>query len=109
MKWAGLDFIIIEGKAEKPVYIYIENGQGIIKDAGDLWGKDAVETQEELNKIHGNHARTACIGTAGENLVLYSAIVSGRRTASRGGVGTDRSAWASGILGVAGEARREHG
>ena len=87
MKWVGLDFVIIEGKAEKPVYLYIEDGRCEIRDASELWGKDTVLTQEKLREIHGNHVRTACIGPAGEKLVLYSAICSGRRTASRGGTG----------------------
>jgi aldehyde:ferredoxin oxidoreductase len=88
MKWAGLDFIIIEGKAEKPVYLYIEEGRGDIRDASEVWSNDTVLTQESLRKIHGPNVRTACIGPAGERLVLYSAICSGRRTASRGGTGT---------------------
>jgi aldehyde:ferredoxin oxidoreductase len=88
MKWAGLDFIIIEGKAQKPVYIHIDEGTCEIRDGRELWGKTSGQTQESLSKIHGSRVRTACIGPAGENMVSYSSIVSGRRTASRGGVGT---------------------
>jgi aldehyde:ferredoxin oxidoreductase len=88
MKWAGLDFIIIEGKAEKPVYLFINDEGCEIRDAGDLWGQNTTDTQNSLAKRHGSDVRTACIGPAGEKLVLYSTITSGRRTASRGGVGT---------------------
>jgi len=87
MKWAGFDFIIIEGKAEKPVYVYIDENDCQFLDAGELWGKTTTETQKTMEGFHGKNVGTACIGPAGENLVLYSCIASGRRTASRGGVG----------------------
>jgi aldehyde:ferredoxin oxidoreductase len=88
VKFAGYDFIIIEGKAEKPVYLYVTSDGGQLKDARELWGKDTAYTQDWLSRQHGNNVRTACIGPAGERLVKYAAIVSGRRTASRCGVGT---------------------
>jgi aldehyde:ferredoxin oxidoreductase len=88
MKFAGYDFILIEGKAEKPVYLYITADGAQLKDAGELWGKDTAQTQEWLKQRYGNATRTACVGPAAERLVKYSAIVSGRRTASRCGVGT---------------------
>jgi len=52
-----------------------------------LWGGTSVQTQKRLNELHGGRIRSACIGPAGEGMILYSTIVSGRRTASRGGVG----------------------
>ena len=88
VKFAGYDFIIIEGKAEKPVYLYISADGIQLKDAAELWGKDTAYTQDWLSRQHGSDVRTACIGPAGERLVKYAAIVSGRRTASRCGVGT---------------------
>ena len=88
LKFAGYDFIIIEGKAENPVYLYVTREGGQIKDARELWGKDTAATQDWLYQRHGKDTRVACIGPAGENLVKYAAIVTGRRTASRCGVGT---------------------
>jgi aldehyde:ferredoxin oxidoreductase len=88
IKFAGYDFIIIEGKADRPVYLYIDSEGAQIRDARELWGKDTVYTQDWLSRQHGDGVRTACIGIAGENLVRYAAIVNGRRTASRCGVGT---------------------
>jgi aldehyde:ferredoxin oxidoreductase len=88
MKFAGYDFILIEGKAEKPVYLYVTMDACRIEDARELWGKDTEQTQEWLKQRYGKATRTACIGPAAENLVKYAAIVSGRRTASRCGVGT---------------------
>jgi aldehyde:ferredoxin oxidoreductase len=88
IKFAGYDGIIIEGKSAKPVYLYIGPEGAEIKDAQEIWGEDTVDTQEWLSRQHGDSVRAACIGIAGENLVKYAAIVSGRRTASRCGVGT---------------------
>ncbi len=88
LKFAGYDFIIVEGKADTPVYIHLTSDSCQIHDAGDLWGKDTRETQDWLGQRHGRDTRIACIGPAGENLVKYAAIVSGRRTAGRCGTGT---------------------
>jgi aldehyde:ferredoxin oxidoreductase len=88
LKWAGYDFIIIEGKAEKPVYLHISEDQATLEDACEIWGQTTTKAQEWLTGSYGPRTRTACIGPAGENLVKFSAIVSGRRTASRCGVGT---------------------
>jgi len=88
LKFAGYDFIIIEGKAERPVYIHLTSETCHIKDAGELWGKDTVATQEWLHQRYGRDTRVACIGPAGEKLVKYAAIVTARRTAGRCGTGT---------------------
>jgi len=88
LNFAGFDFVLCEGKAEEPVYLHIENGKGALKDAQELWGLDTLQTQEKLEALHGKKTRTACIGPSGENGVLYSGVVSGRRICARGGVGT---------------------
>jgi len=88
LKFAGYDFIIIEGKAEKHAYIHMTKDSCQILDASELWGKDTRETQEWLKEHHGSNSRTACIGPAGERLVKYAGIFSDRRTAGRCGTGT---------------------
>jgi len=87
IKFAGYDFILVEGKAERPVYIHLTRDACQIQPADELWGKDTVVTQEWLSQRHGLNTRVACIGPGGENLVKYAAIVTNRRTASRCGVG----------------------
>ena len=87
LRFIDYDFLLIEGKAEKPSYVHLtENGCDIL-DAPEIWGKDTKETQAWLEGKHGRKTRTACIGPAGENLVRYAAIVSDRRTAGRCGTG----------------------
>ncbi len=88
LKFSGYEMIIIEGKAEKPVYLHLDGKDCRILDARGIWGKDTKETQSWLNENHGRNTRTACIGPAGEKLVKYAAVVSDRRTAGRCGTGT---------------------
>lgn len=88
LRFAGHDFIMIEGRAEKPVYIHLTRESCQIHNAGEIWGKNTVETQEWLYQQYGKNTRVVCIGPGGEKLVKYAAIVSGRRTAGRCGTGT---------------------
>ena len=88
LKWAGFELIILEGRAAQPVYIYITDGKYEIRDAADIWGKTTSETQRLLKKEHGTKARVVCVGPAAEKLVRYAPIISGRRAAGRGGMGT---------------------
>jgi aldehyde:ferredoxin oxidoreductase len=88
IKFAGYDFLTLEGASERPTYLYI-NEEGVnFLDASDLWGLDTQETQEKIKKIHGEGVHSACIGPAGEKLVRFATITHGRRTASRCGMGT---------------------
>ncbi|PKM92742.1 MAG: aldehyde:ferredoxin oxidoreductase [Elusimicrobia bacterium HGW-Elusimicrobia-4] len=89
MKYAGYDYIIIQGKASHPVYINIDNDLVQIKDARHLWGKNVIETTDAIcNDLGDNDVKVACIGQAGENLVKYACIMSDYfRAAGRTGMG----------------------
>ena len=89
LKRAGYDTLIIEGKAEKPVYLWIHDDEVSIKDASHLWGKNTKETQEAIRAELGDKlVKVALIGAAGENLVRYACIMDGLHdTAGRGGLG----------------------
>ncbi|UCF49662.1 MAG: aldehyde ferredoxin oxidoreductase family protein [Thermoplasmatales archaeon] len=87
MKRAGWDIIIINARAENPIYIVINNDKIEFKDASFLWGKECLETHSALQKKEGK-VKTAVIGPAGENHVKFSSItVDGHRHAGRGGTG----------------------
>ncbi len=64
LRLAGFDMLIITGKAKKPVYLDIENGDITIKDAEFLWGKTTSQTQTELKKLYSSRVEIACIGPA---------------------------------------------
>lgn len=74
-KSAGFDGLILHGKSEKPVYIWIENDQVRIEDAQELWNMDTLETATALNESTDREAVVTCIGPAGENKVLLSCIM----------------------------------
>lgn len=89
MKWSGFDAIIVKGKAEKPVYLWLDNGQVEIRDAVHLWGKLTGETETQIRKELGDEKiEIAQIGPAGENQVRYAAIMNMRcRANGRTGMG----------------------
>ncbi|ASJ11361.1 aldehyde ferredoxin oxidoreductase [Thermococcus sp. P6] len=88
LRKAGYDAIVVEGKAKKPVYLYIEDDDVAILSAEGLWGKTTFETERELKKIHGKNVGVLSIGPAGENLVKYAVVISQEgRAAGRPGMG----------------------
>jgi len=87
MKRAGWDIIILNGRAENPVYILINNDKVDFKDASNIWEKECLETHNYLQKKEGK-IKTAVIGPAGEKLIKFSCItIDGHRHAGRGGTG----------------------
>ncbi len=76
LKFSGFDAIVLYGKAKKPVYLWIHDGEFEIRSAEHLWGKVTKDTQIEIrNELNDNKIRVACIGPGGENLVRYANIV----------------------------------
>ncbi len=88
LKFAGYDGIIVEGEADKPVYVHIDKDRIEILDAAGLWGLDTQQTHEKLRQMHGKATQVACIGPAGEKLVRYAILISNLRCGGRTGVGT---------------------
>ncbi|MDI6705212.1 MAG: aldehyde ferredoxin oxidoreductase family protein [Bacillota bacterium] len=89
LKFAGYDILVVKGRAEKPVYLYIEDDRVEIRDASHLWGKDVRETNRLVREENDDpEVQLACIGPAGENKVVYASIqVSIYNAAGRGGGG----------------------
>ncbi|MCU7786621.1 aldehyde ferredoxin oxidoreductase family protein [Pyrobaculum sp. 3827-6] len=88
LRKAGYDALVVEGRAERPVYIFIDGDKVEILDAGDYWGLNAWAVEEKLQKIHGRDAAVVTIGPAGENLVRFATVVSHKgRSGGRPGMG----------------------
>ena len=89
LKMAGWDMVIFEGKSAKPVYLYINDDVAELRDAAHLWGKSVWQTEEIIKKgLQDPLARVSSIGKAGENGVLFAAVVNDlHRAAGRSGVG----------------------
>ncbi len=88
MRRAGFDALVVDGKAEKPVYIYVEGEKGYILSADGLWGKTTFEAERELKEVHGKDVGVLVIGPGGENMVRYATVVSQEgRAGGRPGMG----------------------
>ncbi|MBW6474241.1 MAG: aldehyde ferredoxin oxidoreductase family protein [Anaerolineaceae bacterium] len=91
LRKAGLDGLVITGKADQPVYLFVHDGEVEVRSAKHLWGLDTFDTYDQLIQETHPKARAAVIGPAGENLVLFAAVLQGGRThtraAGRGGMG----------------------
>lgn len=90
IKQCGYDGIFFKGISEKPVYLHIDKNGPRLYDASDLWGRDAVETEEILIDRHKDKKKcsVASIGEAAEKLSLISGISNDKgRMAGRSGLG----------------------
>ena len=89
MRFAGFDHLVIKGKAEKPVYLWIHNGEIEIRDASNIWGKDISETRQTIREELGDRdIKVLTIGIAGENLVRFANVMTGLKNAGgRTGMG----------------------
>ncbi|MGQ4915938.1 MAG: aldehyde ferredoxin oxidoreductase family protein [Candidatus Asgardarchaeia archaeon] len=89
LRKAGYDAMVVEGAADKPVYIYIEDDKVEINSAEDLWGLTTNELHDKLEKMHGKSIGALTIGPAGENLVKFAIVRSMYgRAGGRPGMGT---------------------
>lgn len=76
LKFAGWDAVIITGKSEKPVYLWIQDDKVKLRDASNIWGKDTLESQEAIiEELGDKRIRVANIGPAGEKLVRFAAVL----------------------------------
>ncbi|MDW8277296.1 MAG: aldehyde ferredoxin oxidoreductase family protein, partial [Anaerolineales bacterium] len=89
LRWAGFDGLLFKGKAEKPTYAYIHDGQLELLDASEVWGKGVHDTVRYFKEKYGEKDLTViAIGPAGENLVRYACWVNENdRASGRGGTG----------------------
>jgi aldehyde:ferredoxin oxidoreductase len=88
LKQTGYDAVVVYGRAPKPVYVVVDEGKAEIKDAGDLWGKDAYETEDGIKAAEGDDFEVVTIGQAGERLVRYACIQTRKKSfLGRSGLG----------------------
>jgi len=89
MKFAGCDQILVEGKADQPVYIRIVNSEVEIRDASHLWNLDTWETNSAIRReCHDHTVQIACCGTSSVNGVSYGNIITNNaRAIGRTGMG----------------------
>ncbi|MCL5036471.1 MAG: aldehyde ferredoxin oxidoreductase family protein [Chloroflexi bacterium] len=74
VKYAGYDVVLIEGKADVPSYIFIDDEKVEIRDASAYWGKGCIQAETFLKISLGEKFQMVCIGPAGENKVSFATI-----------------------------------
>jgi len=88
LKFAGYDGLIVEGRADRPVYLWVDDDRVEIRSAEHLWGKNPFKAQEMIRQEIGDEEiHIATIGTAGEARAPYAMILCDIRAAGRGGLG----------------------
>jgi len=87
LKFAGYDAIVIKGKSEKPVFIFLHDDVVELRDASSLWGRGAIETREILKGELGGTTRVVAIGPAGENMAIMSTLLADNDASGSGGLG----------------------
>ncbi len=88
LKFAGYDFVIFEGAAERPVYVWIDDAKVEIRPADKFWGQTPEATEAGVRAATSQQAKVACIGPGGEKRSLLAGVVNDRaRLAARSGVG----------------------
>jgi aldehyde:ferredoxin oxidoreductase len=75
LKLAGIDGVIVHGKADRWLYLYLHDGTAELRDTGHLQGKDTWETEDTIKQGIKRQSSVYSIGPAGENLVRFAAVV----------------------------------
>jgi aldehyde:ferredoxin oxidoreductase len=90
LRQTGFDGLIVLGRAEKPIYLFLKNKKIEFRDAAAVWGKDCFETDQLLRGESDEKVQVCTIGPAGEKMVKYSGVFTDgahARTAARCGLG----------------------
>ena len=88
IKAAGYDAIVVTGRADKPVYLLVDDDKAMLKDASHLWGKDAYEAEDAIHAADGDNFEVASIGQAGERGVRFANIQTRKKSyCGRSGMG----------------------
>lgn len=89
LKYAGFDAIVIQGASEKPVYLWVKNGEAELRDASHLWGKKTFDVDTALKEELGdNKIEIAQIGISGEKMANFASVMNmSNRAWGRTGIG----------------------
>ncbi|HEY78380.1 MAG TPA: hypothetical protein G4O09_04635 [Dehalococcoidia bacterium] len=87
LKKAGYDGVIIEGRAAKPVYLWINDNEAELRDASSLWGQGVYRAGEMLQQVRGKNVCYLSTGVAGERKVRTAVIAGSHHSSSTGGYG----------------------
>ena len=75
LKFAGYDGIVVQGKSDKPVYLFLHDGICEIRDASHIWGKGSIKVREQLKDELGRATNVLANGPAGDNMVVFATLL----------------------------------
>jgi len=87
LKFCGYDALVVHGRSEQPVYLFLHDGTAELRDASSLWGKGAIATREMLKRELGHSAKAVAIGPAGENKAVMATLLADNDASGSGGLG----------------------
>ncbi|MBI2328888.1 MAG: hypothetical protein HYU85_04560 [Chloroflexi bacterium] len=87
LKFAGYDGIIIQGKSEKPVYLFLHDSTAEIREAAYLWGKGAIKVRDQLKNELGSTTRVVTTGPSGDNMVVFATLLADDDSSGSSGFG----------------------
>ncbi len=87
LKFAGYDGLVIHGKSDKPVYLWIDDGRVEIREATHLVGTGAIDCREKLKEELGRSFSVVAVGMAGENRVVFASLVADNDATGSSGLG----------------------
>jgi aldehyde:ferredoxin oxidoreductase len=87
LKYAGYDGIIVQGRSERPVYLFVQQDGAQLRDAGHLWGKGAIEAREMLRSELGGAVSVVACGQAGENMAVMASLLADKDASGSSGFG----------------------
>ena len=107
LKFAGYDAVVIDGCADRPVYIHIKDDIVDIRDASQLWGQGAIEVRGNIKEKLGKSVKVLATGQAGENLVVYASLTADNDSSGSSGFGAVMGSKNLKAVVVQGSKRRE--
>ncbi|MDY6835555.1 MAG: aldehyde ferredoxin oxidoreductase N-terminal domain-containing protein [Chloroflexota bacterium] len=107
LKASGHDGLVVQGKADKLVYLWINDDHVEIRDASRLAGKGAISSREELKRELGESARVVAEGAAGENMVSFATLLADADSSGSSGLGAVMGAKNLKAIVVKGQSRTE--
>jgi aldehyde:ferredoxin oxidoreductase len=88
LRFAGYEYLMIEGAAKEPVYLYINDDRVEVRSAKHLWGKEVHTTEDMIRSETHPDVKVAGIGPAGEHRARTACVMNDKgRAAGRSGVG----------------------
>ncbi|MBI4332620.1 MAG: hypothetical protein HY673_15225 [Chloroflexi bacterium] len=87
LKAAGFDCLVVQGNADRPVYLLVRDGEIKIADASGLWGQGALQVREIIKAEQGSSFKVAATGQGGENMTCLATLLADNDSSGTGSLG----------------------